>query len=76
MNFFFAVHTAQKHGSEVNGFPDYLVKWVGLPYSECTWEDGALVAPRFPEAIEQYNARNKSTNVPNKNCRVSIPIVC
>ena len=67
---FVTVHTAQKHGGEVNGFPDYLIKWIGLPYSECTWEDGALVATRFREAIEQYNMRNKSTHIPNKNCRV------
>ena len=55
----------------MNGFPDYLIKWVGLPYSECTWEDGALVATRFHNAIEQYNLRNKSAHVPSKNCRVS-----
>uniref|UniRef100_A0A7N6A2T5 DNA helicase n=1 Tax=Anabas testudineus TaxID=64144 RepID=A0A7N6A2T5_ANATE len=30
----------------VAGYPDYLCKWQGLPYSECSWEDGALIAKK------------------------------
>ncbi|ESO01124.1 hypothetical protein HELRODRAFT_192382 [Helobdella robusta] len=48
---------------------DYLVKWEGLPYSECTQEDGSLIVKRFPKAVEEYEERRKSTCFPNKNSR-------
>jgi len=49
---------------------DYLVKWQGLPYSECTQEDNELIKQRYPAAIEEYEMRQKSTCTPSKNCKV------
>ena len=50
-------------------FPEYLCKFEGLPYSECTWEDGALINRKFPKKIEDYNNRQKSQKTPSKLCR-------
>ncbi|KAL5004343.1 hypothetical protein ScPMuIL_017799 [Solemya velum] len=63
-------HLNPKVGSEQNGFLDYLCKWQGLPYSECTWENGELVSKRFQFAIDEYHARNKSQRIPTKLCKV------
>ncbi|ETE65957.1 Chromodomain-helicase-DNA-binding protein 2, partial [Ophiophagus hannah] len=27
--------------------PEYLCKWMGLPYAECSWEDEALISKKF-----------------------------
>uniref|UniRef100_A0A7N6AWJ3 DNA helicase n=1 Tax=Anabas testudineus TaxID=64144 RepID=A0A7N6AWJ3_ANATE len=43
-----AGHSNQK---SVAGYPDYLCKWQGLPYSECSWEDGALIVNCFHVCI-------------------------
>ena len=51
--------------NEQNGYPDYLCKWMGLPYSECTWEDGELLTKKFQDKIDQYHARNKSQRTPS-----------
>lgn len=61
------VHYAPKPGFE--NF-DYLVKWQGLPYSECTHEDSELINKKFPAAVEEYNVRQKSSLAPNKFCKV------
>ncbi len=45
--------------------PDYLCKWDGLPYAECTWEDGELIQKRFPQQIKEYESRNNSQSLPN-----------
>ena len=50
---------------------DYLVKWAGLPYSECTHEDSELIRRRYPESVEEYERRQKNTCSPNKNCKVA-----
>jgi len=49
---------------------EYLVKWQGLPYSECTQEDIDLIKQHFPVAVEEYNSRRKSSRLPTKNCKV------
>jgi chromodomain-helicase-DNA-binding protein 1 len=36
---------------------DYLCKWQGLPYSECTWEDGDLMRRRFARLIDEFHVR-------------------
>ncbi|XP_076103177.1 chromodomain-helicase-DNA-binding protein 1-like isoform X1 [Mytilus galloprovincialis] len=59
-------HSNQKMANENNGYPDYFVKWQGLPYSDCTWEDGELLARRFQSIIDEYHARNKSQKTPSK----------
>lgn len=46
---------------------EYLCKWQGLPYSECTWEDGEIVERKFSKKIEEYHQRQK---IPTKMCKV------
>nr|XP_022330657.1 chromodomain-helicase-DNA-binding protein 1-like isoform X3 [Crassostrea virginica] len=64
-------HSNQKMANENNGYPDYLCKWQGLPYSECTWEEGELVSRKFQTLVDEYNVRNKSqrTPTPAKFCK-------
>ncbi|XP_005103678.1 chromodomain-helicase-DNA-binding protein 1 isoform X2 [Aplysia californica] len=58
------------HRKENNGNSDYLCKWQGLPYSDCTWEDGDLISKLFQSHIDKYLARNKSQCIPTKLSRV------
>ncbi|XP_069481555.1 chromodomain-helicase-DNA-binding protein 1 [Ambystoma mexicanum] len=60
-------HSNQK--SEA-GYPDYFCKWQGLPYSECSWEDGALLSKKFQARIDEYFCRNQSKMIPSKECKV------
>ncbi|XP_062610883.1 chromodomain-helicase-DNA-binding protein 1-like isoform X1 [Saccostrea cucullata] len=64
-------HSNQKMANENNGYPDYLCKWQGLPYSECTWEEGELVSRKFQTLVDEYNLRHKSqrTPTPAKYCK-------
>ncbi|XP_048736383.2 chromodomain-helicase-DNA-binding protein 1-like isoform X3 [Ostrea edulis] len=64
-------HSNQKMANENNGYPDYLCKWQGLPYSECTWEEGELVSRKFQILVDEYNLRHKSqkTPTPAKYCK-------
>jgi hypothetical protein len=65
-----SAHSNQKTTNEQNGFPDYLCKWNGLPYSECTWEDGDLLSRKFQDMIDCYYQRNKSQKIPTKLSKV------
>ncbi|KAK3791362.1 hypothetical protein RRG08_012544 [Elysia crispata] len=58
------------HRKENTGYSDYMCKWQGLPYSECTWEDGELASKLFQPYIDKYLARNKSQCIPTKLSRV------
>lgn len=49
---------------------EYLCKWQGLPYSECTWEDEELIEKKFSKKIEEYYIRQKSQCIPSKMCKV------
>uniref|UniRef100_U3IRC2 Chromodomain helicase DNA binding protein 1 n=1 Tax=Anas platyrhynchos platyrhynchos TaxID=8840 RepID=U3IRC2_ANAPP len=60
-------HSNQKSAA---GYPDYYCKWQGLPYSECSWEDGALIAKKFQTRIDEYFSRNQSKTTPFKDCKV------
>ncbi|XP_061479135.1 chromodomain-helicase-DNA-binding protein 1 isoform X2 [Rhineura floridana] len=60
-------HSNQKSPA---GYPDYYCKWQGLPYSECSWEDGALIAKKFQSRIDEYFSRNQSKTTPFKDCKV------
>ncbi|PAA74399.1 hypothetical protein BOX15_Mlig003098g2 [Macrostomum lignano] len=51
------------------GYSDYYCKWAGLPYSECSWEDGQLVTKLFLSAVEEYETRLKAQTLPNRNCK-------
>ncbi|KAK2118142.1 transcriptional regulator [Saguinus oedipus] len=46
-------HSNQKSAA---GYPDYYCKWQGLPYSECSWEDGALISKKFQPCIDEGNS--------------------
>ncbi|XP_059917236.1 chromodomain-helicase-DNA-binding protein 2 isoform X1 [Gadus macrocephalus] len=52
--------------------PEYLCKWMGLPYVESSWEDGALIKNKFPKCVEGFDSRNCSKTVPSKDCKVSV----
>ena len=49
--------------------PDYLIKWESLPYSEATWEDGALIVKNYVDKIREFNERQDSKRTPSKLCR-------
>ncbi|GMT28082.1 hypothetical protein PFISCL1PPCAC_19379 [Pristionchus fissidentatus] len=46
---------------------EYLIKWTGLPYSECTWEDRRLI-PR--PMIEAYEERIENARLPSRHAQV------
>ncbi|XP_025064752.1 chromodomain-helicase-DNA-binding protein 2 isoform X11 [Alligator sinensis] len=50
--------------------PEYLCKWMGLPYAECSWEDEALISKKFQHCIDSFNNRNNSKNIPTRDCKV------
>ncbi|XP_048786282.1 chromodomain-helicase-DNA-binding protein 1-like isoform X5 [Lagopus muta] len=60
-------HSNQKSAA---GYPDYYCKWQGLPYSECSWEDGALIAKKFQACIDEYFSRNQSKTTPFKDYKI------
>ncbi|KAF3854783.1 hypothetical protein F7725_022838, partial [Dissostichus mawsoni] len=61
---------AHSHKNPSSDEPEYLCKWMGLPYSECSWEDGALVGKKFQHCIDSFLSRNSSKTVPSKDCKV------
>ncbi|XP_068169740.1 chromodomain-helicase-DNA-binding protein 2 isoform X2 [Antennarius striatus] len=58
------------HKAPSSSGPEYLCKWMGLPYSECSWEDGALVRKKFQHCIDSFMNRNSTKTVPSKDCKV------
>ncbi|XP_062277598.1 chromodomain-helicase-DNA-binding protein 2 isoform X2 [Scomber scombrus] len=61
---------SHSHKTSSSNEPEYLCKWMGLPYSECSWEDGALVSKKFQHCIDHFTNRNSSKTVPSKDCKV------
>ncbi|KAM9807819.1 chromodomain-helicase-DNA-binding protein 2 [Neosynchiropus ocellatus] len=61
---------SHSHKMPSSNEPEYLCKWMGLPYSECSWEDGALVMKKFQHCIDSFLSRNSSKTVPSKDCKV------
>jgi chromodomain-helicase-DNA-binding protein 1 len=49
---------------------EYLCKWMGLPYAESTWEDGALISDLFQEEIDNFFYRNDSDCIPPRSAKV------
>uniref|UniRef100_A0A3Q2YUM2 Chromodomain helicase DNA binding protein 2 n=1 Tax=Hippocampus comes TaxID=109280 RepID=A0A3Q2YUM2_HIPCM len=66
MSFALPAHSHKTASNE----PEYLCKWMGLPYSECSWEDGALVMKKFQHCIDGFLNRNSSKTLPSKDCKV------
>ena len=50
--------------SKSNG--DYVCKWMGLSYGECTEEDGMLIQKRYPDRVKEFEIRQKSSFIPSK----------
>ncbi|KAJ0069416.1 hypothetical protein NL108_006011, partial [Boleophthalmus pectinirostris] len=61
---------SHSHKTGSSDEPEYLCKWMGLPYSECSWEDGALVKKKFQHCVDSFNSRNSSKTLPSKDCKV------
>lgn len=38
---------------------EYLCKWRGLPYSDCTWESEADILPRFQQLVRDFHERER-----------------
>lgn len=66
---FFAYFTANSRKTSSNE-PEYLCKWMGLPYAECSWEDEALISKKFQHCIDSFNSRNNSKTIPTRDCKV------
>lgn len=64
-------HQVSREKGEEDGV-EYYVKWSGLPYSECTWEDSHLIARRYKDKIDAYYQRYNSSKIPNKSCSVGL----
>ncbi|XP_032906021.1 chromodomain-helicase-DNA-binding protein 2 isoform X4 [Amblyraja radiata] len=58
------------HKTPPSGQPDYLCKWMGLPYIDCSWEDGALISRNFQACIDAFHNRHSSKTIPSKDCKV------
>ncbi|XP_073160328.1 chromodomain-helicase-DNA-binding protein 2 isoform X11 [Lepidochelys kempii] len=62
----FPAHSRKLSSNE----PEYLCKWMGLPYAECSWEDEALISKKFQHCIDSFNHRNNSKTIPTRDCKV------
>jgi len=72
IGYLWCISPAHSNQKSAAGYPDYYCKWQGLPYSECSWEDGALIAKKFQARIDEYFSRNQSKTTPFKDCKVSM----
>ena len=63
---------ADARRSEEGSGEEYLCKWKGLPYSECTGDDSALIADQFEKEIDMFHIRNESDCVPSRNSKVCV----
>uniref|UniRef100_A0A673JYN7 Chromodomain-helicase-DNA-binding protein 2-like n=1 Tax=Sinocyclocheilus rhinocerous TaxID=307959 RepID=A0A673JYN7_9TELE len=57
-------------GRNCSSVPEYMCKWMGLPYAECTWEDGALIGKKFQACVDGFQNRSAYKTVPSKDCKV------
>ncbi|XP_077329202.1 chromodomain-helicase-DNA-binding protein 2 isoform X2 [Lithobates pipiens] len=56
--------------SSTSNEPEYLCKWMGLPYADSSWENESLVGKKFQHCIDSFHSRNNSKNTPVKDCKV------
>ncbi|XP_060611616.2 chromodomain-helicase-DNA-binding protein 2 isoform X2 [Anolis sagrei] len=64
----FPVHNRKLSSS--SNEPEYLCKWMGLSYADCSWEDEALICKKFQHCIDSFNSRNNSKTMPTRDCKV------
>ena len=50
---------------------EFLCKWDGLPYTECTWEEEVQLSGKFQTEIDDYFNRQNILNIPHKSARVA-----
>lgn len=50
-------------------FKEYLCKFEGLPYSECTYETEELISEKFQHRIDEYFLRQSSQKIPSRNSK-------
>uniref|UniRef100_A0A8C8SP28 DNA helicase n=1 Tax=Pelusios castaneus TaxID=367368 RepID=A0A8C8SP28_9SAUR len=62
----FPAHSRKLSSNE----PEYLCKWMGLPYADCSWEDEALISKKFQHCIDSFSNRNNSKTIPTRDCKV------
>lgn len=57
---------AQKRVSEDDGSThmEYFIKWKGLTYHLCTWEDAELIAKQAPDQVDHFHNRLNSQIAP------------
>ncbi len=48
---------------------------MGLPYAECSWEDGALIGKKFQACVDSFQNRNACKTIPSKECKVSMRLL-
>lgn len=53
-----------------DGISEFLCKWQSLPYSEATWEDGALVLRKWKHCVDHFEEREQSKCTPSRHCKV------
>lgn len=46
---------------------EYLCKFEGLSYSDCTYETEDLIKEKFQDKIDEYYSRHKSQKIPSRN---------
>ncbi|PIO35521.1 hypothetical protein AB205_0206790 [Aquarana catesbeiana] len=56
--------------SSTSNEPEYLCKWMGLPYADSSWENESLVGKKFQNCIDSFHSRNNSKNTPVKDSKV------
>ena len=71
-NYYFIYYYSDARRTEEGSGQEYLCKWKGLPYSECTWEDGELLTDLYQQEIDNYMYRNESDCIPCRSAKVSI----
>jgi len=55
--------------TNADGDTEYFVKWDCLPYSDATWENGALISSRNPDVINIYRKREASNRTPSSSSK-------
>lgn len=70
--FFVCAYFAANSRKTSSNDPEYLCKWMGLPYAECSWEDEALISKKFQHCIDSFNNRNNSKTIPTRDCKVCL----
>ena len=50
---------------------EFLCKWDGLPYTECSWEEETQIGDKFKTEIDDYFNRQTILNIPHRSAKVA-----